>query len=161
MPPTPKWNRLPDLESHYFSHRGTRVKWPTLRKAWLTPQAIKRIRSIAFGVIFLEGPYNTRLNYGNVGPHTLENGQETAIFFEHLHKVQDQHIFLLCWVGNFHNGCIFHCAWQFPQMKAWDWQALEVAAYETYKIIANIVYDRKITDKEVQEFLKKGDSRES
>ena len=106
----------------------------------------------AFGVIFLDGPYNTRLNFGNRGPYTLDvdEGTERAIFFEHLHKVDGAAIFLLCWIGNYYAGSIFHCAWQFPQMYHWNWKDLERAAFKTYKTVATIL---DCQDEEVLEFI--------
>jgi hypothetical protein len=83
--------------------------------------------------------------------------EERAVFFEHLHKVDGDHLFLLCWIGNYHAGSIFHCAWQFPQHLHWPVKALEYAAYRTYRRVANILYAnvrREDRDREVVSFLK-------
>lgn len=142
-----KRNRFPLPDSPVFAMRGTDVKWPTLRQAFLNDNTVALLRAKAYGVIFLDGPYNTRLNFGS-------DSKERAVFFEHLHKVQDSHIFLLCWIGNYHAGCIFHCAWQFPQMEHWKVQDLEWAAFRTYKAVATIVYEGRPMDPEVDAFLK-------
>ena len=141
-----KRNRLPLLDSPVFAMRKTDVKWPTLRKAYLTPENIASLRRSAFGVIFLEGKYHTRLN--GDGPD-----EETGIFFEHLHKVDGDHLFLLCWVGNFHNGSIFHCAWQFPQHLNWPARKLEYAAFHTYCMVAKVIYGNNPMDPEVAAFI--------
>jgi hypothetical protein len=122
---------MPD-ESN-FAFRKTKVKWPTLRGAYLTDENIEELRKMAFGVIFLEGEYQTRLNFDKGPP------EERAVFFEHLHRVQGESLFLLIWVGNYYNGSIFHCAWQFPQMFHWDWLALEKAAIKSYIKIGKIL----------------------
>lgn len=120
------------------------MKWPTLRGGYLTDEAVERIRSFAYGVIFLDGTYQTRLNFDKGPP------DERAVFFEHLHRVENESIFLLCWVGNYHAGSIFHCAWQFPQMYHWGWQNLEKAAVKTYFKVATAV---QTNDSEVRSFL--------
>jgi hypothetical protein len=147
----PKRNRIPLLNSPVFAIRGEAVKWPTLRGAYLIDKSILELRKIAFGVIFLEGNYNTRLNYDK------KPSLERAVFFEHLHKVDGDQLFLLCWIGNYHAGSIFHCAWQFPQHLNWPTQPLEYAAYRTYRQVANILYadiPREERDLEVRQFLK-------
>lgn len=143
----PKLNKKPMPDSDIFAMRGAKVKWPTLRGGYLTNEAVDKIRTWAFGVIFLEGEYHTRLNFGK------SESLERAVFFEHLHKVNDSPIFLLCWVGNYHNGSIFHCAWQFPQMYHYDWEELEKAALKTYARVAAAVYAGKEKDPEVKAFL--------
>lgn len=145
-----KRNRFPLPDSPIFSVRGEDVKWPTLRGAYLDDEGVALLRRKAFGVIFLDGMYNTRLNFGRT------SSTERAVFFEHLHKVQDSHIFLLVWIGNYHAGSIFHCAWQFPQMEHWNVRDLEWAAYRTYKEVAKVMYrgkKRDEVDAEVVEFL--------
>jgi hypothetical protein len=117
----------------------------------LTDSNIPELRKVAFGVIFLEGMYKTRLNYDRKPP------DERAVFFEHLHKVDGDSLFLLCWIGNYHAGSIFHCAWQFPQHVAWPQQPLEYAAYRTYRQVVNILYagiPRNQIDHEILTFLK-------
>lgn len=151
-PDGPKRNRMPLPNSPIFAMRGERVKWPTLRKAWLTDESVGRLRNIAHGVIFLDGTYNTNLNYGKRPP------EERAVFFEHLQKVDEDHIFLLCWIGNFVNGSIFHCAWQFPQHLNWPLRPLEYAAYRTYRRIAQALYHGSPMDAEVDEFLNRDNS---
>lgn len=142
-----KRNRLPLPDSEVFASRGTRVKWPTLKGAYLTDENVPVLRRSAFGVIFLEGWYNTRLN-------SLHKGAaERAVFFEHLHKVDGDYLFLLVWIGNYHAGSIFHCAWQFPQHLNWPLPALEIAAFKTYRTIAHILYEGLTVDEEVRTFL--------
>lgn len=149
-----KRNRLPLVDSPIFSSRGVDVKWPTLRGAYLTDETVAILKNLAFGVVFLDGPYNTRLNFGNSSEYTNDDGSERAIFFEHLHKVDGDHIFLLCWIGNYYAGSIFHCAWQFPQHLHWPVDKLEQAAFKTYKRIANVMY-RPFgeMDNEVSDFI--------
>lgn len=148
MPKAEKRNRTPLPNSPIFAIREDRVKWPTLRKAYLTDASVARLRQIAHGVIFLDGTYNTNLNYDHKPP------LERAVFFEHLQQVDNDHIFLLCWIGNFYNGSIFHCAWQFPQHLNWPLRPLEFAAYRTYRRIAHALYDADTPmDPEVAEFL--------
>lgn len=147
----PKRNRIALPQSPVFGMRGENVKWPTLRGGFLDDEKILALRKIAFGVIFLEGMYNTRLNYDK------KPSEERAVFFEHLHKVDGDSLFLLCWIGNYHAGSIFHCAWQFPQHLAWPQVPLEFAAYRTYRQVANILYKgipRSQIDSEVLAFLK-------
>lgn len=146
---------MPD--ESYFAMRGSRVKWPTLRGAFLTEDNIKELRKMAFGVIFLEGTYHTRLNFAKRGPYTYQDpSEEDAVFFEHLHRVEGESIFLLIWIGNYHAGSIFHCAWQFPQMYHWNWLALERAAVRSYEQIARILYRGQEMDPEVKEFVNAG-----
>jgi hypothetical protein len=76
-------------------------------------------------------------------------------------------IFLLCWLGNFHNGCIFHAAPQFPQVQCW-YETLgyqeanlffEIQAFKIYKEVVNIVHHGKpIIDDEVREFVQRGEN---
>ena len=139
-----KKTRQPIPEPSWFAERGSKVKWPTLRGAYLTDDSVEALRKMAFGVIFLDGEYNTRLNFDK------KDSLERAVFFEHLHKVQGHHIFLLIWIGNYHAGSIFHCAWQFPQMYHWDWYELEKAAFKSYKQIAELM---GCNDDEVVEFV--------
>ncbi len=143
----PKRNRVPLPNSPIFAMRGERVKWPTLRGAFLTDESVARLRQVAHGVIFLDGQYKTNLNYGRKPP------EERAVFFEHLQQVDGDHIFLLCWVGNFVNGSIFHCAWQFPQHLNWPTRPLEYAAYRVYRLVATHLYRGIPMDAEVDEFL--------
>lgn len=144
-----KRNRLPLPDSQIFARRGTKVKWPTLKGAYLDDKVIKKLRSIAHGVIFLEGTYNTRLNFDH------KDSKERAVFFEHLHKVDGDYLFLLVWIGNYHAGSIFHCAWQFPQHLHWPLPALEIAAFQTYRTIAMILYEGVAVDPEVRDFIKR------
>lgn len=133
---------MPD--ESYFASRCSKVKWPTLRGAYLDDDTVEQLRKYAFGVVFLDGDYNTRLNFDK------KDSVERAVFFEHLHKVQGHSIFLLIWVGNYHNGAIFHCAWQFPQMWHWGWLNLERAAIQSYRKVADIL---DCQDPEVRKFL--------
>jgi hypothetical protein len=125
--------------------RGTDVKWPTVRGGYLNDKNVALLRTQAFGVIFLDGTYHTRLN--GDGPD-----EERGIFFEHLHQVDGDHIFLLCWVGNFHNGSIFHCAWQFPQHQHWPIRKLEYAAFHTYRRVVKTIYGNSEWDSAVYAF---------
>jgi hypothetical protein len=76
-------------------------------------------------------------------------------------------IFLICWIGNFHNGSIFHAAPQFPQMQCWvDALGIQEAnrfferhSFKIYKEVAQILYGPNITDKEVKDFLQAGVSQ--
>jgi hypothetical protein len=98
--------------------------------------------------------YNTRLNFEK------KDSYERAIFFEHLHKVDGDQLFLLCWIGNYHAGSIFHCAWQFPQHLNWPTRHLEYAAYRTYREIAIVLHGdmpAESWDREVRQFVYKGE----
>lgn len=160
-------NRQPLMESGFFSMRKNAVKWPTLRKAWLTNDNVSMLQKYVTGkgrsIVFLDGVYETKLNRYVNKPST-----ERAIFFEFMakHPTAKGAIFALSWIGNFHNGCIFHCAWQYPQVNCWkkcDPNAenfLEEASFNLYHDIANIVYDTanggNIIDDEVREFINNG-----
>jgi hypothetical protein len=152
MPYKPKRSRIPMDSSPVFAMRGGAVKWPTLRGAYLNKDNILSLRKTAWGVVFLEGPYNTLLNFDN------KDSLECAVFFEHLIKVDGDALFLLIWVGNYHAGAIFHCAWQFPQCTAWPQRGLEYGAKRVYRQVANILYGTNPKDPEVEEFLNHGDT---
>jgi hypothetical protein len=154
-------NRLPLESSRVFADRGDRVKWPTIRKAWLTDDAVKGIENYVTGIgksiIFLDGRYNTNLNFDIRGPN------ERAVFFEFLmkHPRVKGGIFMLSWIGDYHNGCIYHCAWQYPQVKCWESfgtgaeEMFERAAHKVYKRITQILYEHSEyeMDQEVKEFI--------
>lgn len=159
-------NRQP-LNSPFFAMRKSDVKWPTLRKTWLTDDNVPLLRKYVTGkgrsIVFLDGTYETKLNrYFHKSPI------ERAVFFEFMAKHPNAKgaIFALCWIGNFHNGCIFHCAWQYPQVNCWkdcDPDAelfLEKASFNIYHDIAVLLYgstcNGKIVDDEVAEFLENG-----
>lgn len=168
-----KINRIPHL-SGIFMDRGTDVKWPTLRRTWLTDESVPELRRMAMkqgaSIIFLDGMYRTNLNR-----HTDADPIERAVFFEYAvrstrgtlemlkmktnREVEGSTIFLLCWIGNFHNGCIFHCGWQFPQVETWKmgtpYPWFERKALLVYRKCADILYKHgeEPMDPEVREFL--------
>lgn len=155
-------NRRP-LDSPIFGMRGEEVKWPTIRKAWLHDDSVAEIKDFVIqrgkSIIFLDGTYRTNLNqWVKKDPH------ERAIFFEFLtkHPKVKGGIYLLSWVGNYHNGCIIHFAWQYPQVRCW-YEAgtgieefFEKKAFSVYSKIVNILYDHSEhpMDEEVESFLK-------
>ena len=155
-------NRRP-LDSPIFGMRGEDVKWPTIRKAWLTDESVPYIREYVEGrgrsIIFLDGTYRTNLNQW-----VEKDPYERAIFFEFLvkHPKVKGGIYILSWVGNYHNGCIIHFAWQYPQVRCW-YEAgtgveefFERKAFEVYRKIVTILYDFSDfpMDEEVSQFLK-------
>ena len=156
------------LDSPLFEHRGTKVKWPTLRKAWLTDETVAKIREYATGkgrsIVFLDGEYETTLNrYKGLDP------TERAVFFEFMcrHPAKKGAIFTYVWIGNFHNGSIIHFGFQYPQMRCWDEHEevdenafFERAVFTIYKQIAEILYDASEheTDREVAKLIATGDA---
>lgn len=152
--------------SPIFGMRGTNVKWPTIRKAWLTDESVAHIQRhvTQFGrsIIFLDGIYNTNLNRWAKKPP-----EERAVFFEYMvrHPRTKGAIFLLCWIGNFHNGSIYHCAYQYPQVRCWEEygdgaeEFFEKAAFKVYQNLAIILYEYSEypMDAEVKKFLQNGD----
>lgn len=159
-------NRQALGESPFFSIRKNKVKWPTIRKVFMDDDNIKRIKKYATGtgrsIVFLDGTYETKLNR-----YVGKGSTERAVFFEFMLKDPDISgaIFILCWIGNFHNGCIFHAAPQFPQMNCWV-EALgpekaslffEKHAFKVYKEIVNILHNGEdIIDDEVRKFIDNG-----
>jgi len=134
-------NRQPLVASSIFADRGANVKWPTFRKVYMNDQ-------------------NVLARYVGKAP------EERAVFFEYMVKEKDLKgaIFLLCWIGNFHNGCIFHAAPQYPQMNCWietlgyekATEFFERKSFALYKIISDILHEGKpIIDDEVREFVEK------
>lgn len=158
-------NRRVLLGSRVFEPRGTKVKWPTIRKAWLTDESVAEIRSFVCGpgrsIIFLDGEYHTNLNR-YVGKDSLER----AVFFEYMirHPSPDISggIFALCWIGNFHNGAIFHCGWQYPQIRGWERYVpraddfFESCALRIYRSLVDILYKHSThpMDSEVARFIR-------
>lgn len=168
-----KMNQVP-LNRHilegstYFEMRGERVKWPTIRGAWLNDLAVADLERYVTGlgrsIIFLDGQYRTNLNQWSG-----KNPIERAVFFEYLHKHPRVKggIFSLHWIGDFHNGCIMHTAWQYPQNKCWErygtgaeeW--FERMAWKVYNRCVEILYQHSDNpmDQEVEEFLRHGKER--
>jgi len=163
-----KLNRIASPKGSIFEDRGNNVKWPTLRKGYLVPEAIERIKARAQGpgksIVFLVGEYKTNFNkFVNLPP------EEPAVFFEWLIRSPKNigGIYLLCWVGQFHNGSIFHCSYQYPQVLNWteengvDYSVnyLEYCASKVYLTVADAIYNTGEMDSEVQafkdEFLKR------
>ncbi len=164
MPQKISMNRQP-LDSPFFGHRGTKVKWPTLRKAWLTDSTIAKVKEYATGkgrsIVFLEGEYETTLNrYRGNDP------VERAVFFEFMCRHPDKKgaIFVYVWIGNFDNGSIIHFGFQYPQMRCWDESDVdsekffENSTFDIYAHIANILYTESEyeMDKEVAKFIDNG-----
>lgn len=153
------------LDGGIFEHRGNNVKWPTIRKAWLTDSSVARIKDYVEGpgrsIIFLNGTYHTNLNRW-----AKKDPEERAIFFEFIakHPRVKGAIFLLSWIGNFHNGSIIHFAWQYPQIKCWEQAGanandfFEREAFNVYRRIVDILYDESEydMDSEVAQFLEEG-----
>lgn len=155
-----KMNRMSLMDSPIFKIRGNDVKWPTIRKGYLTDDNVlkleKYMTTTGRSIIFLDGTYHTNLNRW-VG----KDPTERAIFFEYMinpPKISGA-IFALAWVGNFHNGSIFHCAWQYPQIRSWHEHTIgaeeffEKQAFKIYKATVNIIYGEGKWDDEVYEFV--------
>jgi hypothetical protein len=159
------------LNSPFFSIRKEKVKWPTIRGAYMDDKNVKELREYVTkkgrSIIFLDGKYDTTLNrYKNLP------SEERAIAWEFMcrEKGVKGGIFMLCWLGNFHNGCIFHASPQFPQVQCWYEHMgykeanafFERQAFKIYKEVVDIVHHRKpIIDKEVREFIENGLTLES
>jgi len=158
-------NRQGNASSPFFAMRKNKVAWPTIRKAYMNDDNVsvlkKYVTSKGRSIVFLDGEYITKLNrYVGKAP------EERAVFFEFMCKDKDIKggIFLLCWIGNFHNGCIFHAAPQFPQAQCW-YDALgkeeadrffERHAVKIYREVVSIVHEGKaIQDEEVREFVQR------
>jgi len=150
------------LYDSLFEMRGNNVKWPTIRKAWLTDYSVPPIKTYVEGrgrsIIFLDGTYRTNLNqWVERDPH------ERAIFFEFLvkHPKVNGGIYILSWVGNYHNGCIIHFAWQYPQVRCWHEAGANVETFferkcfTIYKDIVTILYEHSEfpMDEEVEKFI--------
>lgn len=154
-----KMNRVP-LDNSIFTIRKEDVKWPTIRKGWLTDDNVTKLRShmitVGRSIIFLDGMYNTNLNRW-VG----KSPEERAVFFEYMINPPQVSgaIFALCWIGNFHNGSIFHCAWQYPQIRCWHENSkgaetyFEHQAFYIYQSCVKIIYGEDTWDHEVFEFI--------
>jgi len=156
-------NRYPFTQG-LFSVRDTDVKWPTLRGGWLNDDVVAKLRNLAVGmgksIIFLDGTYQTNLNQ-----HTDKSPIERAVFFEWAVKVptkqRKEHtgwIFLLSWIGNFHNGSIFHCAYQYPQVQEWERlfgkDYLDYQAANLYRFVTSCIYPGgNILDDDVAAFV--------
>ena len=154
------------LSSPYFSIRKEKVKWPTIRKAYMDDTNVEVLKEYVTkkgrSIIFLDGKYDTTLNrYKNLP------SEERAISWEFMcrEKGVKGGIFMLCWLGNFHNGCIFHASPQFPQLQCWYEQMgfekanqfFERQAFKIYKEVVSIVHGGgSIIDDEVKEFITNG-----
>ena len=158
-------NRKP-LKSPYFVIRKEKVKWPTIRGAYMTDANVEELKNYVTkkgrSIIFLDGKYDTTLNrYKNLP------SEERAIAWEFMcrEKGVKGGIFMLCWLGNFHNGCIFHASPQYPQVQCW-YEALgydeankffERQAFKIYERVVSIVHNGgAIVDEEVKEFVENG-----
>lgn len=158
-------NRQGIPSSPFFAVRKNKVAWPTIRKIYMNDENVsvlkKYVTSKGRSIVFLDGEYITKLNrYVGKAP------EERAVFFEFMCKDKDIKggIFLLCWIGNFHNGCIFHAAPQFPQMQCWvdalgEKEAnrfFEKHAVKIYREVVEILSQgQSIQDEEVREFLQR------
>lgn len=154
------------LSSPFFSIRKEKVKWPTIRGAYITNQNVQALKDFVTkkgrSIIFLDSTYDTTLNRYKGLP-----SEERAICWEFMcrEKGTKGGIFMLCWLGNFHNGCIFHCSPQFPQIQCWYENMgfektnlfFERQSFKIYKEVVSIVYENNtILDKEVKEFIENG-----
>lgn len=154
-------NREVMAGSQIFEMRGENVKWPTLRGAYLTDESVEELKKVAItvgkSIVFLDGMYKTNLN-----KWVKKDPIERAIFFEWNIRHGTQMFFALCWIGNFHNGSIFHIGYQFPHITWWkeytsqEW--LERQAFRVYERVAKLLYSfsSKAVDLEVSKFLKNG-----
>lgn len=147
---------IPEMFGSFADRKG-KVLWPTLRGGRLTDENVAKLKSLA-GIVFLDGMYQTNLNYGKSPP------EERAIFFETRERVYLEHdgkthvLYALVWVGNYYKGSVFHLGWQFPHMTMYDAADLEGLAFKIYKLVAWRIYgSEEAMDREVREFLLKGD----
>lgn len=154
------------LSSPFFSIRNEKVKWPTIRHAYMTDENVAVLKNYVTtkgrSIIFLDGKYDTTLNrYKNLP------SEERAVCWEFMcrEKGVKGGIFMLCWLGNFHNGCIFHASPQFPQIQCWYEQMgydktnefFERQAFKIYREVVKIVHNgNSIIDEEVKEFIENG-----
>lgn len=158
-------NRRPLVNSPMFAMRGDSVKWPTLRKGWLTDASVEEIEQYVTGtgrsIIFLDGTYRTNLNQWCDPPR---GPWERAVFFEFLvkHPRVKGGIYILSWIGNYHNGSIIHFGLQYPQVRCWHEvgngveEFFEKKTFQVYKTIAHILYKNTSgeMDDEVRSFIK-------
>lgn len=141
-----------------FEMRGENVKWPTMRGAYLTNDTVAflRDRAIKIGksIVFLDGTYKTNLN-----KWVKKDPLERAVFFEWQVRDGTQMFFALCWVGNFHNGSIFHVGYQFPHSTWWTERVgqdiMERWSWNIYRHVAECLYSLvpEGYDTEVEKFL--------
>jgi hypothetical protein len=153
--------------SAIFAMRKNTVKWPTIRKAYLTDENVEVLRKLATGkgrsIIFLDGEYETKLNR-----YVRKDPIERAVFFEYMvrNKGTKGAIFMYCWIGNFHNGTIAHFSFQYPQVNCWleamenPTEFFDKVSFQLYREIAYILYggEDKIVDKEVKKFIDEGNN---
>lgn len=161
-------NRQPLNNSPFFAIRKNKVKFPTIRKAYMNDTNVEILKNYVTSkgrsIVFLDGQYLTKLNrYAHKAP------EERAVFWEFMVKEKEIKggIFFLCWLGNFHNGAIFHAAPQWPQVQCW-YEALgyekanflfEKHAFKIYKEVVNILHEGKdIIDDDVKEFIRCGEN---
>ena len=143
---------IPESFSAFENRRG-KVLWPTLRNGRLTDENIAKIKPMA-GIVFLDGMYETNLNYDKAPP------QERAIFFEsrqrvHLELDDRTHVlYALVWVGNYYKGSVFHIGWQFPHMTMYRNLDLIKHSFGIYKLVAWRIYgSMEEMDPEVRQFI--------
>jgi hypothetical protein len=158
-------NRL-HINSPIFGLRKEKVKWPTIRHAYMTDENVPLLKEFVTkkgrSIIFLDGKYHTTLNrYKNLP------SEERAVSWEFMcrEKGVKGGIFMLCWLGNFHNGCIFHASPQFPQIQCWYEQLgfhkanefFERQSFKIYETVVSIVSNGgPIIDNEVRDFIDNG-----
>jgi hypothetical protein len=158
-------NRQPLNNSPFFAIRKNKVKWPTMRKGYMTDENILLLKKYVMGkgrsIIFLEGNYETKLNR-----YVKKDSTERSVFFEFMLRKKGVKgaIQTLCWIGNFHNGTIIHFGPQFSQLQCWveclgyeeAMNFFEEACFTIYSEVADILYGDTPKDKEVEEFLLNG-----
>lgn len=158
-------NRQPLSNSPFFAMRKNKVKWPTMRKAYMNDSNVevlkKYVTSKGRSIVFLDGMYETKLNRYAKKPPT-----ERAVFFEFMirRKGVKGAIQVICWIGNFHNGTIIHFGPQFSQLQCWieclgyneAMVFFEEACFKIYNDVTNILYGDTSKDIEVQEFINNG-----
>jgi len=149
-------------DSRIFAMRKNKVKWPTLRGAYITDDTSAKLKAYVMSkgrsIIYLEGEYETKLNR-----YKGDDPVERAVFFEYMlrEKGVKGAIQTICWLGNFNNGSIIHFGPQFPQMQCWmeelgQQEALdffERCCFRIYRDVASILYDNIVVDEEVEEFI--------
>jgi hypothetical protein len=158
-------NRQPLSNSPFFAMRKNKVKWPTMRKAYMTDSNIPVLKNYVMGkgrsIIFLEGNYETKLNR-----YVKKDPTERSVFFEFMLRKKGVKgaIQTLCWIGNFHNGTIIHFGPQFSQLQCWveclgyneAMRFFEESCFEIYSNVVDILYGDTPKDIEVQEFINNG-----
>ncbi len=150
-----------------FNDRQGSTQWPTFRGARLDEDRLRRLEGIS-SLVFAKGTYRTNLNaYWKLPPMEefcmWESEARVVVPKENLAvkgngqpTTRLRTLYLLCWVGNYAHGSIFHCGWQFPHVLAHDAKSACDVAFGIYRRVALIMYGgyAGFDDGEVRDFIK-------